>query len=208
MQSVEYYPNVSLHQPLLHTVLPQLCSYITSNRQKSITQPFMHHHPPMLFFSKAQVDYSFGWNAECRPQKDKNVNIRLFREGRQPDKRKACNKVIQEEVWTRRRPPKSTHFVLAETCRLAEKPVLNTRVCFEADPLYLMQISGPLDITGDEHMYIYCFLSLMNCTHFCRTPGSFGGFSTSRCPSCRCLTTGCSFLPAWEKFNSRLGYNH
>lgn len=148
MQSVEYYPNVSLHQPLLHTVLPQLCSYITSNRQ-GITQSFMHHHPPMLFFSKAQVDYSFGWSAECWPQKDKNVNIRLFGEGRLTDKCKAYNKVILEEVWTRRKPKKYTiSFVLAQAFRLAENQcsLLNMQVCFEADPLYLMQISGPLDI--------------------------------------------------------------
>lgn len=126
----------------------------------------MHHHPPMLFFSKAQVDYSFGWSAECWPQKDKNVNIRLFGEGRLTDKCKAYNKVILEEVWTRRKPKKIHHFLCVSTSLPPGwEPVFTVEYAglfWSRSTLSDADFRASGYSTGDEHMYIYCFLSLMN----------------------------------------------
>lgn len=105
------------------------------------------------------MDYSFGWNAECRPQKDKNVNIRLFREGRPTDKCKAYNKVIPEEVWTRRKPKKNTPF---PSTGLLPGTVECAGLLWSRSTLSDADFRASGYSTGDEHMYIYCFLSLMN----------------------------------------------
>ena len=116
-----------------------------------------------VVFSKAQVDYSSGWKAECQLCRSKKTLtfislVRIHWPVSARHVNSYCKKCKLKE---------KSHIPLKHIVSLRTSVHCPRQTVFSREDLSDADFKASGKSTGDNHRYIYCFLSFDGCIYLC-----------------------------------------